>query len=327
MITPYDHLLDAHGQIKSDLIEDLLVEVVSGKSIFESAGILYASRSPTLVEQDTARIVYTRRLHRCKQDGLPTRESLEAMALEKGIFDPAERQETKNLETMIQKLVRARESTTDPRQKVELAAEVDRIHARHVELRMPEEEVFLHSAEAKAEESRVGYMVSQCTLTGDLLDKPLWASWETFQLSTQVTLMTDARRAFMRAWQGLPIKIIRAIARSNEWRGRWKASKETGAPVFDGVPTSWDINKRNLAWWTDFYDAVYRHPECPAEDTIQNDDSLQQWMNQQVAKSKRVKPMAEPTGRSYMTGDGKRVPMIKVGQETIEVNTPTKVRR
>lgn len=326
MADPYDQLFNERGQIRDDRIEDLLVEVISGKSLFESEGVLLASRSPSMAEQDTARIVFARRLHQCQKDNLPTRDMLEATALKSGVFEPEDRLEMKNIERMIQRLVRDRENTRDPRQKVEFAAEVERMRSRLMELRLPEEEVFVHSAECKADESRQGYLVSCCSLTGDLLDKPIWDSWESFQVCSNIQLMADSRRAFVRAWHGLSIKIIRAIARSNEWRGRWKASKETGAPVFEGSPTSWDPNKRNLAWWTDFYDAVARHPECPPEETIQNDDSLQDWMNQQVAKSKRAKPMAEPTGKSYMTGDGKRVPMIKVGQETIEVNTPTKVK-
>jgi len=320
----YAQLFNEHGQIRDDRIEDLLVEAISGKSLFESEGVLFASRSPTMSEQDTARIVFARRLHQCQKDHLPTRDILEATALKNGAFNQADRLEVKNLEHMIQRMVRDRENSRDPRQKVEFAAEVEKMRLRIMELRLPEHEVFVHSAESKADEARTGYLVSCCSLTGDLLDKSIWGSWVEFQACSNIQLMIDSRQAFVRAWHGLSIKIIRAIARSNEWRGRWKASKETGAPVFEGSPTSWDPNKRNLAWWSDFYDAVHRHPECPPEETIQNDDSLQDWMNQQVAKSKRVAPMQQPTGRSYMTGDGKRVPMIKVGEETINVNTPTK---
>lgn len=30
-------------------------------------------------------------------------------------------------------------------------------------------------------------------------------------------------------------------------------------------------------WWSDFYDRVYQHPDCPDESVIQDDEALDHW--------------------------------------------------
>ena len=314
------------GQIRNEVVEDLLVEVISGKSIFQSQNELYASHSPSMGDQDKARIIYTRRLHECRKLGLPTRANLEVIALERGFFDLEEREEARSLEGMVIRSLKARESTHDPRQKVELAAEIEKLRLRIHELRFREEEVFVHSAESKSDDTRVNYLVSHCTLTGELLDEPLW-DWKTYQECSDYALLGDARRAFMRAWHGLPIKIIRALARTQEWRTRWKASRETGTPVFEQASGDWDANKRQLAWWTDFYDSVHKHPEAPSDEIIRNDEHLQDWLNNQVSRRTSSAPRASskppPT---YLDGHGQRHRMVRVGESTTQVAQPYKVR-
>lgn len=324
----HDHLLDGKGQVRRDLIEDLLVEVISGKVVFESGRDLYASRSPLMHEQDKARIVYTRRLHECRARAVPNRSELEALAMERGYFDPAERREMAALEDMVQRSLKARDNTRDPQQKVELAGEIENLRRKLFDLRVREEEVLAHSAEARADEARTSFLVSCCTLSGELLDQPVWNSWEDFQTSTDYRLIADGRRAFLRAWQGLPIKIIRAIARSHEWRTRWKAAVETGTPLFEGHGTDWDANKRNLVWWSEFYDGVHRHPECPPEATINDDEALQDWLNQQIAKrnNRQEQRAGEKAPPTYIDGHGRRQQMVRVGEKTIQVGQPYRVR-
>ena len=315
------------GQIRPDKLEDLLVEVCSGKTIFTSAGELYASRSPSMAEQDTARIVYARKLHEVKRLGLPTRDQVEEKALALGILDPKERSEAKGLEGVMERQIKAREIATEAQQKVSLAGQIETLRRRLIELRGSEEMVFLHTAEVKAEEARTKYLVACCTRTGELLDKPLWPTWDSFQEYLNADLVHDARQAYLRASTGLAITIIRGLARNHEWRTRWRASKETGTPIFPGASSDWDANKRNLVWWTDFYDAVMKHPECPSEDVLRDDEALQEWINGLSSKGKAPASASAPKQpRTFLDGNGRRIPSVTVGQERIAVNQPYKVR-
>jgi len=145
-------------------------------------------------------------------------------------------------------------------------------------------------------------------------------------------LVLEARNAFLRAWHGLPIKSserspVRGMARPVESR--------TGD---GGAGFRWDAGglgrqQTNLAWWSDFYDAVHKHPECPPEETIRDDDSLQDWMNKQIAKVKRAAQGAGggrgrhfPPQRTFLDGRGRRISSQQVGSETHQVNEQFRVR-
>ena len=99
--------------------------------------------------------------------------------------------------------------------------------------------------------------------------------------------------------------------------------------MFPGASSDWDANKRNLVWWSDFYDAVMRHPECPSEDVIRDDEALQNWINGLASKGRGKAPASSAAPRqprSFLDGKGRRIPGVTVGQERIEVNQPFRVR-
>jgi hypothetical protein len=328
----YADILDDRGQIRDSALDDLLIEIISGKSIFESGDELYASRPPLMAELDAARLVFRRKVHEASKAGLPSRQEMEKLAIARGVVDAHERAEIASLEAFMQRLHSSREGSTDEKYRIELAAQLEDTYQRLAQLKAADESLFAHTAEAKAEFWRMNFLTSRCTLSGELLDIPLWETWEEFRACENLPLVRDARRAFVRVFNGLPITIIRAVARTSEWRTRWKASRESGTQLFDGSSADWDANKRNLVWWSDFYDAIYRHPECPPDETIRDDKSLQDWVNKQIAKSKkssrdskRPEATQNPT-KSFRLGDGRRVPAVKVGEESIKVNTPIRIR-
>jgi hypothetical protein len=328
-----DELLNERNQIRPECVEDLLVEVSSGKHVWPSRTPpydLYASRTPSPVEQEQARIIYVREQHKARLAGLKTRAELEILAVRSGQFDPAERSRKVLCEGMLKKYLQARERSGDARQKVELDAQIQQVRTEIFTIDTREERVLRHSVEAYADEVRNQYLIACCTLEGELLDTPVWPSWDAFQSSTNVTFLGDARRGYFRVTNGLSTRVIRALARSGDWRVRWKGCQETGTHPFDGSAATWDRNKLALVYWSDFYDSVYEHPECPADDIIGDDDHLQEWLNQQVAKRKAESAKRNKggggTGVFYRDGSGQRKQMTNLGSTTKSVSTPFKIR-
>lgn len=333
MIDPYAYLLDEHGQIRQEKVDDLLVEVISGKYIWAESSTpysLYASRCPTNAEQDAARVIYVRMLKMAESRGCLSKKDLDNLALRNHLFQPGDRDEKRALLSMMQRQVKAKEITNSDEQRRTLSIEMEVSRKRLVDIERKEWDVLQHSAEAKAEQWRTNYFVFCCTSGGEFLDKPVWNSWDEFMGSSQWSLYHDAKLSFHRVSVGLPTRIIRALARTTEWRIRWKSSKESSAGVFDEAGSNWDRNKVNLIYWSDFYDSIYEHPECPDDETIQNDEWLQQWLNQQIANRRRQTTPGAVGGRrtpTYRGADGKSKPMTKIGQDqTIRVGTPYKIR-
>lgn len=333
MVDPYAHLLDDYGQIRSDRIEDLLVEVVSGKYIWTESSAphrLFASRCPTTAEQDAARVIYVRSLKLAQAKGCLTRAELDDLAIRDGLFIAGEREEKRAIITMLERQAKAKDNTSDERQKQQLTLEMEIGRRRVVEIETKEWQILQHSAEARADQQRSNYFVYCCTTGGELLDESLWPSWAAFMDAADWPIYLDARSSFQRVSIGLPTRIIRALARTMDWRVRWKSSKESGAPVFGDNAANWDRNKVNLIYWSDFYDSIYEHPECPEEETVQNDEYLQRWLNQQVINRKQQKannPTNNRRSPTYVDGAGRRKVMTKLGgDKTIQVGTPYKIR-
>ena len=80
--------------------------------------------------------------------------------------------------------------------------------------------------------------------------------------------------AVARTQVGLPTVLVRALARSHEWRARWQAITQSGAAPFEGTSANWDRNKLNLIYWSKFYDNILSHPEAPDESVVNDDDAL-----------------------------------------------------
>jgi hypothetical protein len=318
----FEDILDRKGQVRRERVEDLLLEVSTGKHVFVATREphdLFVSRCPTASEQAEAQAVYVRAAHDYRRRGLRSRADLETFAIQTGQLDPAERAEKDNLTVMLAKLTKTREQSQDPNQKLQLDTQVFDVHGRIAEIDAVEHQVLRHSAESRAEEVRVNYYVARCTLGGEMFDTPVWRDWHEFLDSTDRWMIHDARKAYLRVSQGLPIRIIRAISRTPEWRARWRSVKESNSALFDGSAVSWDRNKLNIIYWSDFYDTVYQHPECPPEEVVANDDLLQQWLSQQVANRKRPAAGHTPAGPTPTRG-GK--PMVKIGESHRSIKTP-----
>lgn len=65
----------------------------------------------------------------------------------------------------------------------------------------------------------------------------------------------------------------RKLARSEEWRIMWGIKK--GA-IFRFLPLS-DIQLQ-LSYFSGFYDGVFKHPDCPPKEIIEDDDMLDGWL-------------------------------------------------
>ena len=325
-----DDLLDKDGQVRPERVDDLLIEVVSSKRLFTFENELYATRSPIADEQDKARVFYRRALHKAAQMGLPGRQELRTRMIDLGVLDADDIAERAAFEKTLENLTRAREHTTDPRQKVALDAELMDYRTRLMVIEYNEEEVLKHSAEGRAEDSRIDFLTSCCTVGGEFLDELIWKEWSEYQNSINYGLLVESRESFVRTLAGLSIKIIRALARTPAWRARWKTSQHAGVSPFGGTAADWDRNKVNLIYWSDFYDSVYQHPEHPADDVIANDELLQEWLNTQLAKKTGAAPETPAGVRplTYRVGgqNGPRKQMTFLGQDKMEVRPPYRIR-
>jgi hypothetical protein len=82
------------------------------------------------------------------------------------------------------------------------------------------------------------------------------------------------------------ISDIRILARSELWKSYWSANKIN---IFPGTVFEWTDEQRALVNMSKMFDSVYDHPECPAENIIDDEDALEGWMIMQKRKNEQMK--------------------------------------
>ena len=75
----------------------------------------------------------------------------------------------------------------------------------------------------------------------------------------------------------------REIARTDPWRSYWNAAN--GNNPFGGAIIDYTDSQRALISFSVYYDNVWKHPECPTEDVVNDDDMLDGWAIIQRKKS------------------------------------------
>ncbi len=85
----------------------------------------------------------------------------------------------------------------------------------------------------------------------------------------------------------ISIQNFRKLARHYTWRSYWNIKN---CSMFPGTVSEWTDDQRSLASFSQMYDSVYEHPECPDDKIIDDDDMLDGWMifqKRKIAKAKK----------------------------------------
>jgi hypothetical protein len=75
----------------------------------------------------------------------------------------------------------------------------------------------------------------------------------------------------------------REIARSSSWRNIWTTRKGNGS-LFGKPVVDLSVAQRHLIAWSNLYDNVYKHSNCPDDVVINDNDLLDGWMIAQKRK-------------------------------------------
>jgi len=86
--------------------------------------------------------------------------------------------------------------------------------------------------------------------------------------------------------QVLDVSTLKKIALSEYWRNYYANNKHNLLPY---SACDYSEEQKALINISEMYESIYQHPECPAEDIIQDEYALDGWMLDQKEKNKREK--------------------------------------
>jgi len=84
----------------------------------------------------------------------------------------------------------------------------------------------------------------------------------------------------------ISIASFRKLARHYTWRSYWNIKNVS---IFPGTVSEWTDDQRSLISFSQMYDSVYEHPDCPNDKIINDDDMLDGWMIVQKRKIEKAK--------------------------------------
>jgi len=145
-------------------------------------------------------------------------------------------------------------------------------------------ELFYITSEQYADEVRNRAIVF-CSAHNEHEEK-VWPSWESF-LNENDTEFIGNIIAGINKLPILEVKEIRSVARSPEWRYLWNAAKGNIQALFDKPICQFDVDQKNLTYWSQSYDSVFEAYERPSDDVINDDEALDKWFEDQAKKNKQ----------------------------------------
>jgi hypothetical protein len=255
-------------------LEEALSEIITGKKIFYYKNEAMCICQPTSKDRDSARTIYIGKYRELEAIGLPKKEDLKLLLLKKGLLQKDFYVQKNNIESEIEKNYIAREKTGSAVQLAQIDAQINMLYGKLIELEEKEEIIMINCLEYNAESYRLNYMLSRIVLTGIELEDRKWKTYEDFRKENDAELVFLCKKKYREISKGLEPKMIRAVARSQEWKRRWEIAKKTGSQVFDGVSSDWDKNKVNLCYWSNFYDNIIENLKLRSLDILEDDDAF-----------------------------------------------------
>ncbi len=163
--------------------------------------------------------------------------------------------------------------------------------------------ILLNSAEFLANESAATYLLWECLRTYD--DAHLWPTFQDMENQDDIAYIAELQNLFTEASKDQELIDIRAMAKLPHWRVRWKSVDGDLSSLFGRTAQDLTNDQFLLVYWSSIYDSVYESFERPPDRVIQDDDSLDEWLEQQAEKRER-EVSQKFYGKSTTSGGNKK---------------------
>ena len=264
---------------------------------------------PTTQEQAQSALIYSTEYQRAIIVGLPSEQEMlkDLIAIER--WNPQTDVEieglTKDIHTIRRGLLDFLFNTT----KLEKARSLLRRAEKALIERLNQKHNLLqNSAKAHAEICQQRYLIGRITETED--GELFWPNIKDFDNCEDNGLITQLCEVFFQKSR-ISIKLIRELARSQQWRQYWEIAKNTN-DLFNNSVSSWSQNQRELAYWSTIYDSVYSAYERPAKDIIEDDDLLDSWF---IRQGEKIEGKIQTTMAPQSNKPGRNEEFVMTDQE------------
>lgn len=291
-------------------LELLLYRILSGKVLFYYKNEQYELKSPSVNTRYEAQIIYDNIINDEKYNDWIRADYLENMLINLGLWS---RDTTKIMKDIEKKIDRTKvnmylsASISDKLKKLRRSLNEYRNQLNHI--LDHKINLFANTLEGYAAGIKNEYILCNTLFKNNnrVFPKNITSDQASYVVFND--LVTEVNK------QNLNIDTYKRLARSGLWRSYWNCNKER---VFDNSVCDWTDDQRTLVSVTRMYDNVYEHPECPADEIIEDDDLLDGWMIHQKEKTQRSKKQSQIDEMNPKLKNAQEVFLMPQNEQDIE---------
>lgn len=255
-------------------------EIISGKRLIQIDEQVILFTMPSCADRLNADIVYDASFFQAVKEGIPPKKEFMQRMFESGAIPLKDFEKIHEYENRINTIKLMASRTRSDAQRAELHRKISILEEKKSQIQHMHRLYEANCAEAKAEQCKTLYIAQKsiCNPDGSLL----WKTLEDFEIDNDQQFQNTIISQFLEFAKGFDTTVLRYIVRHQEWRIFWKACVETHAPLFHGPTTTWDVNKLLASYWSSFYDNLYKHPNAPGEEIINDDYRCDKWIEDEL---------------------------------------------
>lgn len=187
---------------------DKMVEVQTGKRVFDSEkyGLLQI-RYPKVEENRLADWQYSKVFQQAIVDDIPTNREMDYMIKKRNLWTDADEEKIEKIKDEIQKQIVLLSKMETEKNSFPVKMEIDRLRSELFGIQQEKQRYYNNTAEAKAEEAKLSYLIYACTEKADT-NKRLWKKYEDFQNEEDQNIVNEITYQFMTFINGLPADFL-----------------------------------------------------------------------------------------------------------------------
>ncbi len=275
-----------------EVIDQRIEQILWGKSVCTIGTQDFILRSLSIQESNKLNFLYNKTYNSAILNGVMSLQDLEELFESQNIWGDNERNRLEELDKEISLYSRRiAQYEFQNFKKKPYMRKLKKATEEKSELNQLKNQIFSVCAENRAEEIKRREMVRLCTQNED--EEQFWKTREDFLSDRRERLIDQLAISYYKE-NFLNQAEIREIARNNSWRFRWGASKN-GADLFGKPIAEWSEMQNALVFWSQYYDSVFEHPDCPSQSVIESDEELDAWITGQNKKSTSAKVASKIT--------------------------------
>jgi hypothetical protein len=152
--------------------------------------------------------------------------------------------------------------------------------------------LFSNTAERYAQEQKIWWGIHKMAFYTN--GKPIWATYEDFA-SADIDDTTAIVNAYLGGFR-LASSEARRIARHPEWRIYFNTCKNS-RDLFDRPLSDLDENQSYVLYWSVVYDNAINSYEPPSDDTLEDDDLFDVWLEDVSSERRKERALSKHGGK------------------------------